>query len=536
VRGSVALCASLAALCAPAAALAQDPPPGTPQWQAREAQNFADASGRVQDWSANPDAPPNGSTDPLRAAERWNGARGQVISIEYRNRYKARIAAHLWRPKNVSAPLPAVVFVNGYGSGQDPYFWAAEDLAEHGYLVMTFDPQGEGHSDSQPAQEYCQPGGAWTRPQEMGITEQGSCAGQDPPNALTGQGTSASFVATGRLGNEDTTGAAEVYRAIAPRFVFGTLDAVAYLLSAQDPWRAQVDPARVGVVGHSAGAWAALMVANGDPLRRFRTGVSLDAYHRFDFGVHGTAPTLLMQSEQENVLGPRAVPPSDPRSPNQLHPARAVFSDLRARGIDTGFYVLRSSTHEDFSDAYAAASREGQRVAGYLTLAWLDAHLRDGAAAQRGRVRLHADRFDASIDASSIGTGTYDPAHGNVPSRIAGEPVADHLSFYYPSDLYEGGRLCLDLRVNPCPLEQAPATPRCASRRAFTIHLPRLSAVRVTLDGRRVLVRRSGRRLVARIDLRGSPRRVPVVRIVGRTASGLVVRQTRRYHPCTFTN
>ena len=38
---------------------------------------------------------------------------------------------------------------------------------------MTFEPQGSGGSDSKPAPEYCEPGGAWTRPQEMGIREQG---------------------------------------------------------------------------------------------------------------------------------------------------------------------------------------------------------------------------------------------------------------------------------------------------------------------------------------------------------------------------
>ena len=115
------LCAVLLTLGAPAGAVAQDPAPGTPEWQAREVQNFSDASGRVQDWSAHPDAPPNGSSDPLRAAERWNGARGDVIAIEFANRYKAKIVGSLWRPKNVTAPLPAVVFVNGYGSGQVPY-------------------------------------------------------------------------------------------------------------------------------------------------------------------------------------------------------------------------------------------------------------------------------------------------------------------------------------------------------------------------------------------------------------------------------
>ena len=142
--------------------------------------------------------------------------------------------------------------------------------------------------------------------------------------------------------------------------MFGTLDAAAFLLSAQNPWRAQSSTRRaLGVAGHSVGAWAALMAANGDPLRRFRAAVVARRLPRLRLRRHGTAPTLLLQSEQENVLGPRAVPPSDPRSPDQLHPTRAVFSDLRARGIDTGFFALRGSTHEDFSNAYMAASRKG---------------------------------------------------------------------------------------------------------------------------------------------------------------------------------
>jgi dienelactone hydrolase len=423
--------------CAPAAALAQEPTWPSPQWQAREAQNFADASGRAVDWAANPGAPAPGGADPRRALARWNGARGQVLPIAYRNRYRARIVGHLFRPRHATGGLPAVVFVNGYGSTDEAYYWAAEDLAEHGYLVMTFNPQGDGGSDAKPAPEYCTPGGAWTRPQEMGIREQGSCAGQDPPEVLTGQGTSATFVATGRVGNEDTTGAAPVYRALAPRYVLGTLDAVAFLLSDRNPWRGSVDGGRVGVAGHSIGAWAALMAANGDPLRRFRAGVALDAFHHFDFGVTGREPTLFVQSEQENTLGPRVVPPSDPASPRQLHPTRAAFADLRTRGVDAGFFVLRGSTHDDFTDSFVQASRDGQRVASYLMLAWLDEHLRAGRAARRGARRLRARRFDRSADVSSIGTGSYDPARGNVPYTIGGERVAGHLSFYYPSELSE---------------------------------------------------------------------------------------------------
>src|SRR3954451_22141815 len=405
-------------------AAADDPAPATPGWYAREAQNFADADGRAVDWGANPGAPEPGGPDPLRAADRWNGARGEVIPISYRNRYRAKIVGHLWRPKGATGPLPAVVFVDGAGEGDSSYFWAAEDLAEHGYLVMTFDPQGQGGSDTEPAPEYCEPGGAWTRPQEMGIQEQGRCAGEDPPDAAIGEELALGFIATGKIGDEDARATAAIYREIAPRFVFGTLDAVGFLLSDANPWRGSVDPERVGVAGHSAGAWAALMVANGDPRQRFRAAVAMDAYHGLDYGVIGRRPTLLLQSEQENVMGPRTVPPSDPRSPDQLHATRGAFADLRSRGIDTGFVVLRGSTQNDFTDLFVQASRKGQRVASYYMLAWLDAHLR-GASADR----LRAERFDKAADASSIGTGAYADGR-NTPYAIAGDRVADHLSFY----------------------------------------------------------------------------------------------------------
>ena len=77
----------------------------------------------------------------------------------------------------------------------------------------------------------------------MGIREQGRCAGQDPLDAQFREAEGLTFVATGKVGNEDARGTATVYRQIAPRFVFGTLDAVAYLLSAENPWRADVDAA-----------------------------------------------------------------------------------------------------------------------------------------------------------------------------------------------------------------------------------------------------------------------------------------------------
>ena len=78
---------------------------------------------------------------------------------------------------------------------------------------------------------------------------------------------------------------------------------------------------------------------------------------------------------------------------------------------------------------------------------------------------------------------------------------------------------------------------RCATRRVFTISLahPRGDALRsahVSVDGRRVRVRRAGGRWRAVIDLRGKARKVVTVRVVGVTHRGRTVHQTLRYRAC----
>jgi hypothetical protein len=81
-----------------------------------------------------------------------------------------------------------------------------------------------------------------------------------------------------------------------------------------------------------------------------------------------------------------------------------------------------------------------------------------------------------------------------------------------------------------------PSRRRCASRRAFTIHLrapagQRLRSARVYVNGRRVRTI-AGARLRAPIDLRGIPRGVVRVRIVARTRTGQTIMDERRYRTC----
>jgi len=489
IRGGFSRClgVSLVVLALAPARAGGDPPRFSPTWYAREAQNYADAHGRTTDQLSNvayhelrlevcgPGNSDGGACDgdPFRRLEAWNGARGKVVEVSYPNRYGATIRADLWAPKvpftdpvsgSVSSgPFPGVILVSGYGFERFRYRAFAEGLAEAGYVVLTFDPQGQGDSDAapNPTSTYCDADGAWRRPQEMGISETGPCAGEDPQPEATTQ--DLPYLPRILL-FQDARGTQPLYDAIRPRFVFGTLDAAAWLLSKANPLRGLVDGTRLGVAGHSIGAYAAMMVANGDPLHRFRTGISWDSFAHLDNGVGPTVPTMFQQSEQENLIGPRYAPPADPEA---LHPARLSYAAFVSSSVDTKFIVLRSSTHREWSyfapGAVSEASSKGERVALYESLAWLDRYLK-GAATNRvrgdeakqantGLRRLDAATFDGSADRSSIGAGRWDQdSDRNVPYTIEGDLVADHLSYYYGSDT--------KARVFVAPSEGAPSKPR----------------------------------------------------------------------------
>jgi pimeloyl-ACP methyl ester carboxylesterase len=418
--------------------------------------NWVGTTGRIQDQLSNPEyaelrlgQTDTTNADPYRAPERWAPDRGRVWAVSYRNRYDARISAHLWapRPGIGHAPYPAVVFVNGAGASEEHYWSFAQDLAEHGYVVLTFDPQGDGRSDAAPADRYCDPDGRWRKPQEMGVREHGDCAGQngDDVSETVGQVPGVvDIVVGGHTGQQGTLDVQSLYRQIEPNYVFGALDARDYLVSARSPVRSLVDRDRVAVVGHSMGAYAAALTGNGDPKRRFTAAVSMDSFAHLMHGVRPRVPTLYLQSEQEFFSGPRLAPPP----PTALHATRADYVQFRRSGVPVMFGVLASSTHQEFEyvgpEAHLPASSTGQRVATYYVLAWLDRWL--GSAPGAGR-RLVAKRFDASVDRSSIGLGRWNPlTTTNEPYRIAGTPVRDALSSYYVSQADFGNHHCTDLR------------------------------------------------------------------------------------------
>jgi dienelactone hydrolase len=407
---------------------AGDPAPGTYAWKQRDLANQYCATQRLQDEHANPafaaafwsqtpgifadqtvaqaldpthphatlgQTIPGGTTaDPFRTIDRWTAAgRGRATSIHFTASDGAGLNGFVFEPPSTRpGPYPGVVITTGSIQGyQQMYFWAAEGLAEAGYAVMTYDVQGQGNSDTLPAE----------------------CTVSDCPGVPFQQ---------------------------SYNFVQGATDALDFFLSTDNPARGDIDGERVGIAGHSLGASAVSQDGQSDP--RVKAIVAWDNLAPTSEPFH--APALGINSEYFFNPTPMNAPP-DP------HAHDGAFTQLAGAGIDTMQIALRSSMHLEYSYVpyILPASRLGERVAFYYTLAWFDYYLRGSSAAFQ---RLVAHSFDGSADASAIGAGTYKPPAGNVPSKIGGLPVADRLSFYYVSEYSltapDGTKAaCVDMRA-----------------------------------------------------------------------------------------
>jgi dienelactone hydrolase len=455
-----ALVAPLALLVAlaltPTLAFAQsdDPEPGTPEWHQRDLENVDRMTTRIRDQLTHPEYHSRIAVDGLpigfgnladqldrpdrpmislsqlvpgaRGADiyrwRWQRqGRGIQVPFEYENRYGARIQGELWAPRSPfvdpvtgdtdAGPYPGVVITTGSVQGyKELYWWAAQGLAEAGYVVMTYDVQGQGKSDT------------FGHDEDTGFIR---CAPGDCPGFPFQQ---------------------------AANFIEGTEDALDWFLSDENPLRGKIDERRLGLAGHSLGAGAVTEVGNRD--QRVDAVVGWDNVNL----APDTEPRVpTMGQNAEAGFWPQAFP--DRPDPDDRN---ATFRRFREAGVAAMQVALRGSTHLEWTyiPYVLAASNDGERVAMHYTLAWFDrwlkgeSHGRTGREgrpadvrrqAEHARERLTAGAFDSSADASAIGTGRWDPVEGNVPYRIEGIPIEDRLSFYFRSSYAFDGIDCEDM-------------------------------------------------------------------------------------------
>ena len=427
-----------------------DPAPGSPEWVQRDLENMRCASLRNRDQLASPafgfgnlaqgaaqytehladelshPTDPNGglttrvpgasAADPFRTIKRWTEAgRGRVAPVTFTATNGSTLRGHVFAPP-ASYPRPArgfpglVVTDGSVQAYEELYFWAAEDLAESGYVVMTYDVQGQGDS---------------------------SLFGSDCPGPCSGVPYQQNY-----------------------NFFQGAEDSLSFFTSARNPYADLLDRGRVAIAGHSLGAAAVSEVGqcddrvrtivawdNLDPITGC-TGATYDPRHLRTGGpIH--VPALGISGDYMFETDPHPTSAPDPEA------KLSGFKQVRDAGVDAMEVVMRNATHLAYTyiPLVFQSNQLGEREASYFTKAWLDYQLKRDTS---GLARLTAATYDDSVDRTSIGAGTYDPAKadptdpyaGNVPYTIAGIPIKDAVSFYYRSaySLQRGKVVCGDMR------------------------------------------------------------------------------------------
>ncbi len=452
-------------LSAPAATAAEPTPgPSDPAYTARDTQNINDAYGRItgpggqlqnpaylvalnQEIGATSTAqlltqvanptrlaltagqyfPGWNVGNPLRAS--WEKSRGQVKEITFTNRYGALLRGHLYRPnpgardpytgKRLRGPFPGVVITEGSIQGSEGmYEWLAQDLAERGYVVMTYDVQGQGTSETLPHENggplpFCNP---FAPP---GEGEMSGCPGvpfQQESNFVVGTEDALSFFTS------------------TPGKHYANPKAAGAAVTTFNPyWRdfdRSPDPTpnakgrttRIAVIGHSLGAAAVSKVQATDD--RVATVVALDKLRSGDYP--SVVPALGVQSEYGFTVAPwfassgsSLTPSPSPDGPDPARERTTGFDGWRAADVDSMVIVPRASTHLEYTDIplVMPASRHGQALTSVYVQRWLDRYLkhRGGAAALRATSFRYLE---------PTGNGRW------TPITLRRKPL---LSFYYCS-------------------------------------------------------------------------------------------------------
>jgi dienelactone hydrolase len=265
----------------------------------------------------------------------------------------ARLFATVFAPApQPLSKLPAVVMLPGSIVGvQAGDQWAARDLAGHGYVAVTIDPQGQGRSElfSLPP---CQ------RPGDFGCAD----VEQQPW-----------FISI-------------------PNWLDALSSALDWLPTAADPFGDLVDTSRLGATGHSLGAHVVSLAQGTEP--RLKAIVAWDNLASLDQGDAGSAkcfgsgnavvprvPAMGQASEACGILPPEA--------------KKTAYERWRAAGLPTMELVFRGAEHIDWHqarDANGFGGNESQlRLFEHYQRAWFDRFLRGDTSAD---ARLLAPSVD----------------------------------------------------------------------------------------------------------------------------------------------
>src|SRR5690349_5479264 len=362
---------------------------------------------------------------------------GIVKPVLFTARNGATLSGHVWATKAGPAKRPGIVITNGSEQADEQLYWyAAQALAKDGYVVLTFDPQGQGQSDTQgetPDQQEGTPAQSDGRPFFDGTEDAIDFFLSNPshpyePVPSCNSGTSHAYKQNQRVKQG--------------------LDA------AYNPFWKLLDPSRLGIAGHSYGAAGVSYIGQWDP--RVKATVAWDnlsAPVPSDGGRTGEQPCPADPSQRtaakiaKPALGMSAdyyIPPTPNTSDPDPLAKSAESREYSKAGVDTGEIVIRGGTHYDFDwipDVGFPATLRGADEITWYTTAWFDKYVKGDPTAD---ARLLTNRW----------------RHDDAEAAVDPNGDGNMMSFYYRSRLdvhrTSGQRVvCEDLRAGCADLSDA---------------------------------------------------------------------------------
>ena len=372
----------------------------------------------------------SGCAGDIRLYDFQSRGRGLVSPVLWTARNGSTVTGHVWATRSGPARRPGIVITNG--SIQAPetlYWWAAQTLAKAGYVVITYDPQEQGRSDTF--------GEGVDRMEGVPSQTQGNTFFDWTQDALDFLLSTPERPFCARPSRSGTSHCDKQQRRVREG-----------LNAAFNPFWDMVDPDRIGIAGHSYGAAGVSWVGQQDP--RVDAVVAWDNLCSPNLppgsgggGGPGGGPCLRGgQGEPPGFRVPSLGITNDSFSgtesrssdPDPLEKSRGSRGFSEA-GVDTGSIAIRGGTHFEYSYLPSRAFRatlRGIDLAAWYTNAWFDKYV----------------KRDPSADARLL-SGRW----RNDPGDLAVDPAGggNLYSFYYRSRLdvrrTDGTRfVCEDLR------------------------------------------------------------------------------------------
>jgi len=317
----------------------------------------------------------------------------EVIPVVFYDRDCARLSGRVWRPRSAgSASLPGIVITNGSFQAPEPwYWWAAQELVRAGYVVLSYDPRGQGRSD------------------------------QQTPTLLQGTNLNPKVFWEGQVDAIDFFRSSPVRPYPHDVSCAGTYPT---LTAPHNPLWSRIDPARLGIAGHSLGAigvsvvqgygapGAAAWPGKMDDHNPVKVAVAWDSLIRsdgagfapandypvpepllgalFTIGTTGALPKFAPRVPSLSFNADYGLAPVPHTLPPDAESHKLAFAEWQAAGVPAYVLGFQGSTHLDYSlsaalpatswcpDLSSGACRGGwaQPAIRHYTLAWFDRWLK----------------------------------------------------------------------------------------------------------------------------------------------------------------